>query len=131
MKSVSISNDRVITLLESYGGNPETWPESERFAAQQCIAQSEKLKSLQQQALKFDQSLAGLFSKDQHNILESDLTTLSQRIITQLPEQPVRSKKHKMPSAFILLWQRIFYQQPTVPILLGSIALVLTVFSRY
>jgi hypothetical protein len=128
MKPVMISTNRVKALLKSYGGNPEAWPENERFAAQQCIVRSDMLKSLQNQALKLDQTLTDLFTKDQGAARDNDLTILSQRIVRQLPEQQTKSIKKQRASNFNRLWQHILYEQPVVPILLGSITLVLAVF---
>jgi len=128
MKSVTISTNRVIALLESYGGNPEAWPENERFAAQRCISQSDMLKSLQNQALKLDQTLTNLFTKDPCAASENDLTALSQRIVRQLPEQRTRPIKKQRSSVFSRIWQHILYEQPVVPILLSGITLVLAVF---
>lgn len=128
MNSVMISTDRVKAILKSYGGNPDAWPENERFAIQRCIARSDMLKSLQNQALKLDKTLTGLFNNDQYIVSENDLTTLSQRITAQLPKQPTRSVKKPTSSIFNRFWQYVLYEQAVVPILLGSIAFALTVF---
>ena len=52
MKSILTSTNRVKALLKSYGGNPEAWPENERFSAQQCIARSDMLKFLTKSSTK-------------------------------------------------------------------------------
>ena len=132
MKSATLSSNRVIALLETYGGNPRAWPKAERLAAEQSIAQSEQLQTLQQQTQQFDRAVSGLFLEQQAKVTDSELKAIKQRIINQLPQQQVLEKKSTIPYSFSFFWQRFVNTDYQVPALLGCIALLLsiTLFSK-
>lgn len=52
--------DRLQTILDAYGGNPERWPAAEREAALALLASSAEARRMVNAAAPLDRALAGL-----------------------------------------------------------------------
>lgn len=89
-----ITVDRVKTLIASYGGRIEAWPEEERLAASALVESSAELKFLYLEAKTLDRALKSRPTPN-HNRAHDDLCV---RIMENLPQQdplpiPTRSSK--------------------------------------
>ena len=83
----AISTERVETLIETYGGNTDCWPDSERTAAMQLLEASSRLQQLLRDAQQLDEALlAG-------HIEEQPDEALLARIVDNLPPQHMTGQK--------------------------------------
>ena len=93
-----ISVERVKTIIESYGGSSNAWPEQERKTAMSLVAASSELQALRNEALRLDGDLERVWSQHKKRPAES-AGTLAVRILNNLPEQdslPARlTNKHQ------------------------------------
>lgn len=80
-----ISPERVEALFDSYGANPDAWPDDERATALVLIQNSSELQDLQRQAEQLDQFLMIGDNRSQSN--EPVDSKLVARIVDHLPEQ--------------------------------------------
>ena len=53
----AVTLDRLVQLLDAYGGEPARWPEQERAAALQLLAASPEAQTMQRTALELDSAL--------------------------------------------------------------------------
>lgn len=56
-ESTAMALDRIRALLEAYGATPERWPEEERAAAQDLLAESNEARILLREATSLDGAL--------------------------------------------------------------------------
>lgn len=82
-----ISVERVKTIIESYGGSSDAWPEQERKIAMALVAASSELQALCDEALRLDGDLERVRSYHKKGTAESATGTLAARILDNLPEQ--------------------------------------------
>ena len=54
-----MNHDRLIELIEAYGGNEDAWPEDEREAARTLLSTSEEARQLLSESLYLDKLLQG------------------------------------------------------------------------
>ena len=80
-----ISPERVKTILDCYGSNPDAWPEDEKVAALSLIQHSSELRELQQEAVKLDGFLSE--AVNELNLDGGDSNTILGKIVNSLPEQ--------------------------------------------
>jgi hypothetical protein len=81
----TVSIERVRQILETYGGNPDGWPEAERQAAAQRIQASTELQQLQQQAIELDSLIDAADTTAATDPAREQM--LMERILQDLPAQ--------------------------------------------
>ena len=80
-----VNEQRVIELLECYGGDADNWPEEERTAANAMIRNSAQLQHRQREASRLDEMMAATEVKASLSARPDPATVA--RIINALPEQ--------------------------------------------
>ncbi len=113
-----MNTERAIEILHSYGGHPLNWPDQERPALRQLIAQSADLQDEQKRALQLDQQLAAV----QKSQPEPDCSALAMRILDTLPPQNPKMSTAKKWSWRLSRWQQLLFPPALV---LASLAFVL------
>ncbi len=113
-----MKTERAIEILHSYGGQAMHWPDDERQALKQLIAESTDLQIEQKRALQLDYQLQSL----QQSQPEPDCSDLAERILNALPPQTSKTSTVKK-----WHWNLSRLQQLLFPpaLVLTSLALVL------
>lgn len=92
--------DRLQTILDAYGGNPERWPADEREAAIALIANSPEARRMVNAAAPLDRALAAFA-----NPAENAINPL--KLVAAITAQPQRPPAAAMPNAaerFVIRW---------------------------
>lgn len=80
-----ISPERVKSIFDCYGANPDCWPNDEKVAALSLIQNSSELQELQREAASFDKLLK---NSDLEIVTDQAATSeLLEKIVGSLPEQ--------------------------------------------
>jgi len=110
-------------ILDAYGSSPASWPAEERQQTLECIAHSAALQAYQAQLAKLDQRIR--CERDFGQAQVADVFTLQQRILKQLPANPVTITPRRKPR-----WQSLHNWLMTPRLVaalsvLGVVALIL------
>ncbi|MDF1583067.1 MAG: hypothetical protein RQ733_01760 [Methyloprofundus sp.] len=91
-----MSTTRATHILNSYGGDPDSWPAQERQALLQEIASNSELLHLQQQAQQFDRQLQSINEYSESLISRADTQRLANKIRSQINKTPVHKQDKKV-----------------------------------
>ena len=95
--------ERLQTILDAYGGNPERWPAAERDAALALIASSAAARRAVNAAAPLDRALAGFANPAQNAINPLKLVSA----ITAQPQRPAAAAAPNAADRFIIRWPNI------------------------
>jgi len=111
-----MDSERVAELIEAYGSNTQSWPESERAAAVECLESSAPLQKLMEEEKQLDMALL-----EEHVEQAVDEELLS-RIVEHLPAQAVANKVVKQPG-------KRYQWSASIAAVITGIAITLTIMN--